>query len=179
MVFGCNCSIIHIKTVKNENIAVVWCAFQHQERKRKRDGKTKVYASITINKEKVIVALPYYVNVESWDKGRGCVKVGLPEAKESNTYLEQVKFTITNYYRQLQIAGKEITPDLLKVRFLGEVTEETYSLSRLMDYHYEVASAALISEFSMLIGATSLKNVTYCKAHFATTWCKTTLKLIF
>ena len=116
--------------------------FSIKKGREKEDGKTKVYASITVNKEKVIIALPHFVNAESWDKGRGCVKVRLPEAKESNTYLEQVRFTITTYYRQLQIAGKEITPALLKACFLGEVTEETYSLSRLMDYHYEVASAA-------------------------------------
>ncbi len=117
--------------------------FSIKKGREKENGQTKVYAFITINKEKVIIALPHFVNVESWDKGRGCVKVRLPEAKESNTYLEQVKFTITTYYKQLQIAGKEITPALLKACFLGEVTEETYLLSRLMDYHYEVASAAL------------------------------------
>ncbi len=110
---------------------------------REKDGKTAVYASITINKDKVLIALKRFVEVESWDKGHGCVKVRLPEAKETNAYLEEVKFTITSYYQQLQIAGKEITPQLLKAYFLGEVTEETYSLSRLMDYHYETASAAL------------------------------------
>lgn len=110
---------------------------------REKDGKTAVYASITINKEKVLIALKRFVDVDSWDKGHGCVKVRLPEAKETNAYLEEVKFTITSYYQQLQIAGKEITPQLVKAYFLGEATEETYSLSRLMDYHYETASAAL------------------------------------
>lgn len=110
---------------------------------REKDGKTAVYASITINKEKVLLALKRFVDVESWDKGHGCVKVRFPEAKETNAYLEEVKFTITSYYQQLQIAGKEITPQLVKAYFLGEATEETYSLSRLMDYHYETASAAL------------------------------------
>ncbi|GAB3916932.1 site-specific integrase [Mucilaginibacter boryungensis] len=110
---------------------------------REKDGKTAVYASITINKEKVLIALKRFVDVDSWDKGHGCVKVRLPEAKETNAYLEEVKFTITSYYQQLQIAGKEITPQLVKAYFLGEATEETHSLSRLMDYHYETASAAL------------------------------------
>ncbi|MBB5395153.1 site-specific integrase [Mucilaginibacter sp. AK015] len=117
--------------------------FSIKKGREKEDGQTKVYASITINKEKVIIALPFFVHFESWDKGHGCVKAKLLEAKEANAYLEQVKFTITTHYQQLQIAGKEITPQLLKACFLGEVTEETYSLSRLMDYHHEVASAAL------------------------------------
>ncbi|SCW48739.1 Arm DNA-binding domain-containing protein [Mucilaginibacter sp. NFR10] len=71
--------------------------FSIKKGREKEDGKTKVYASVTVNKEKVIIALPHFVNAESWDKGRGCVKVRLPEAKESNTYLEQVRFTITTY----------------------------------------------------------------------------------
>jgi len=110
---------------------------------RAKDGTTNVYAAITINKEKTLFALKHYVKVENWDKGRGSLKVKVPEAKETNAYLEKVKFTITTYYQQLQIAGKEVTPLLLKAMFLGEETEETCSLSKLMDYHHEVASASL------------------------------------
>jgi integrase/recombinase XerD len=110
---------------------------------REKDGKTNVYACITVNKDKVLVALKQLVEVVNWDKGHGYLKVRVPEAKETNAYLEQVKFTITTYYQQLQLAGKETSPQLLKSMFLGEETEESYSLSRLMDYHYETASAAL------------------------------------
>lgn len=110
---------------------------------REKDGKTNVYAAITINKEKVLIGLKQQVEVAHWDKGHGSLKIRVPEAKETNAYLEQVRFTITTYYQQLQLAGKEVTPQLLKAMFLGEATEETYTLSRLMDYHYEVASAAL------------------------------------
>ncbi len=108
-----------------------------------KDGVTNVYACITLNKDRIHFALKHYVKVENWDKGRGGLKVKVPEAKDTNAYLEEVKFTITTYYQQLQIAGKEITPQLLKAMFLGEETEETYSLNKLMDYHYETASAAL------------------------------------
>lgn len=117
--------------------------FTIKKDKANKDGKTHVYACIIVNKEKCFIALKRQVDVLSWDYGRGSVKVKLPEAKEVNSYLEEVKFTITTYYQQLQIAGKEITPQLLKAHFLGEVVEETCNLSKLMDYHYEVASAAL------------------------------------
>ncbi|PWK77275.1 site-specific recombinase XerD [Mucilaginibacter oryzae] len=113
------------------------------KKEKAKDGVTNVYAAVVINKEKVLFALKHYVKVDNWDKGRGGLKVKVPEAKETNAYLEQVKFTITTYYQQLQIAGKEVTAQLLKAMFLGEQTEETHSLSSLMDYHNEVASAAL------------------------------------
>jgi site-specific recombinase XerD len=113
------------------------------KKEKAKDGVTNVYVSVTINKERIHFALKHYVKVDNWDKGRGGLKIKVPEAKETNAYLEQVKFTITTYYQQLQIAGKEVTPQLLKSMFLGEEIEETYSLSKLMDYHYETASAAL------------------------------------
>jgi site-specific recombinase XerD len=113
------------------------------KKEKAKDGVTNVYASITVNKERIHFALKHYVKVDNWDKGHGGLKIKVPEAKESNAYLEQVKFTITTYYQQLQIAGKEVTPQLLKSMFLGEEIEETYSLSKLMDYHYETAAAAL------------------------------------
>jgi hypothetical protein len=51
-------------------------------------------------------ALKHYVKVENWDKGRGGLRIKVPEAKETNAYLEQVKFTMTNItsnYRVLPI----------------------------------------------------------------------------
>jgi len=113
------------------------------KKEKAKDGVTNVYVSVTVNKERIHFALKHYVKVDNWDKGRGGLKIKVPEAKETNAYLDQVKFTITTYYQQLQIAGKEVTPQLLKSMFLGEEIEETYSLSKLMDYHHEVAAAAL------------------------------------
>ena len=46
-----------------------------------KDGVTKVYVSVTINKERTHFALKYYVKVENRDKGRGCLKIRVPEAK--------------------------------------------------------------------------------------------------
>jgi site-specific recombinase XerD len=113
------------------------------KKERAKDGVTNVYVSITVNKERIRFALKHQVKVDNWNAGRGGLKIKVAEAKETNAYLEQVKFTITTYYQQLQIAGKEVTPQLLKSMFLGEEIEETYSLSKLMDYHYETAAAAL------------------------------------
>ncbi|MGZ3874379.1 MAG: Arm DNA-binding domain-containing protein [Mucilaginibacter sp.] len=100
------------------------------KKEKAKDGKTNIYVCISINKERAIFALKRYVNVEDWDKGHGGLKLKVPDAKETNVYLEQVKFTITTYYQQLQLDGKEISPQLLKACFLGEDTEETYSLSK-------------------------------------------------
>ncbi|XHR98281.1 Arm DNA-binding domain-containing protein [Mucilaginibacter sp. UC70_90] len=61
-----------------------------------------------LTKERLRFALKHYVKVENWDSGKGGLRIKVPEAKETNAYLEQVEFTITTYYQQLQIAGKEV-----------------------------------------------------------------------
>lgn len=118
-------------------------SFTIKKQKANQDGKTSVYVGIMVNKEKTMLALKQQVLVEDWDFGRGSLKVKAPEAEKINAYFEEVKFTITTYYQQLQIAGKDITPKLLKAYFLGEETDDTYMLSKLIAYHHETASAAL------------------------------------
>ncbi|RFZ85203.1 hypothetical protein DYU05_06270 [Mucilaginibacter terrenus] len=62
------------------------------------------YAAFTVNKERFRFALKHYVKIEHLDVGRGHSRIKVQEVKETNDYLEQVKFTITTYYQQLQIA---------------------------------------------------------------------------
>ena len=59
------------------------------KKEKAKDGVTNVYTALVIIKEKTLFALKYYVKVENWDKGRGCLRVKMPEAKETNAYLEQ------------------------------------------------------------------------------------------
>ncbi|MDR6944248.1 phage integrase SAM-like domain and Arm DNA-binding domain-containing protein [Mucilaginibacter pocheonensis] len=113
------------------------------KKERAKEGIASIYVVITVNKDKTLFALKRQVRVEHWNKGHGGLKPKAPEAQETNAYLDEVKFTITTYYQQLRLEGKEITPLLLKACFLGEDTGETYNLSALMDYHNETASAAL------------------------------------
>ena len=53
---GCNYSFIHLKLLKDENIAVIGVHFTIKKEKAK-NGVASVYAAITINKERVIFAL--------------------------------------------------------------------------------------------------------------------------
>jgi len=78
------------------------------KKEKAKDGVTNVYATVTINKERALIALKHPVKVKNWDIGRGGLKARVPEAKETNAYLEKVRLTLTNFYQQLQRAGKEI-----------------------------------------------------------------------
>jgi hypothetical protein len=118
--------------------------FTIKKEKASKDGKTAVYACVTVNKDKCFIALKQYVEVERWDYGKGEAKGKTSETKEVNSYLAEVKFTITEYYQYLQLHGKLITPQILKSHFLGETkTEEVFTLSRLLDYHKETSNKSL------------------------------------
>jgi len=114
------------------------------KKEKARDGKTAVYACVTVNKERCFIALKQVVDVNSWDFGKGNIKGNKEETREANAYLDEVKLTLSNLYKEMQLGGKLITAQTIKSLFLGESDmEERYTLSRLMDYHYETASASL------------------------------------
>lgn len=114
------------------------------KKEKAKDGKTAVYACVTVNKEKCYIALKQTVEVSKWDYGKGNVKGNKEETKEANAYLDETKLTLSNLYKDMQLSGKHITAQSIKSLFLGESDlEERYTLGRLMDYHYETASASL------------------------------------
>jgi len=103
--------------------------FTIKKQKANKDGKTNVYACIIVNKEKVFLALKKQVAVEEWDYGRGSLKIKAAEAKDTNSYLEQVKFTITTYYQQLQIATTQIYARVL----LKKISEDMHVLREKLE----------------------------------------------
>jgi integrase len=114
------------------------------KKEKAKDGKTAVYACVTVSKEKCYIALKQTVEVAKWDYGKGNVKGNKEEVKEANAYLDEVRLTLNNLYKDMQLSGKLITAQTIKSLFLGESDmEERYTLSRLIDYHFETASASL------------------------------------
>jgi site-specific recombinase XerD len=111
-------------------------------RDRVKDGKAQVYACITVNKEKCLMALQQTVDLRYWDERRGSGKGGRQEVSSMNSYLEEVRLALGNCYKNLQLKGRAVSADLVKDAFLG-IHEEVYTLSRLVEYHNETATATL------------------------------------
>jgi site-specific recombinase XerD len=107
-----------------------------------KDGKEPVYACVTVNRKRVYLALKLAVDPNNWDSRKGLAKGNKEEVKEINAYLGEVRVTLGNHYRELQVKGKLITAQVIKSLFLGE-KEEVYTLTRLIKYHEETASASL------------------------------------
>ncbi|MDB4920200.1 Arm DNA-binding domain-containing protein [Mucilaginibacter sp.] len=86
---------------------------------KKKDGKAPLYASVTVNGEKCFIALKQNVEVNSWDLGKGAAKGTKNKSKELNAYLNDVRLTLGNHYRDLQLKGKMITAKAIKSLYLG------------------------------------------------------------
>jgi site-specific recombinase XerD len=107
-----------------------------------RDGKEPIYACVTVNKQRAYIALKHNVDPKNWDSGKGNAKGNKDEVKSINNYLGEVRNTISNNYKQLQLKGKMLSAKAVKDLYLG-AEEEVYTLSRLFIYHNETSNTDL------------------------------------
>jgi integrase len=107
----------------------------------------KVFVRITVDKKRVEISLKKSIDLIYWNKGKGCAKGSNPEAKLLNSYLSQVQGRLTECFRELQLNGETVTPDLIKQLFWGENPNQ-HTLKELLDYHD-------YSQFSKLSGGTT------------------------
>ncbi|MCO5950894.1 site-specific integrase [Mucilaginibacter flavidus] len=107
-----------------------------------KDGKAPLYAAVTVNKEKAFIALKQLISITIWDFGKGAAKGTRDESRAVNAYLDEVRLSLGNGYKELLLKGKLITPKTIKNLFLGE-TDDTYTLNRMMAYHNETSGKSL------------------------------------
>jgi integrase/recombinase XerD len=93
-----------------------------------------IYARITVNGRRLEISLKRTIDPEFWAPASGSVTGNKDAARQLNPYIEEVRFKLTECYRQLQLQNKVISIDAIKAMFLGE--EKTAStLCSLMEYH--------------------------------------------
>lgn len=125
--------------MKNTNTFGVYFTLRQD---REKDGIAPVYACITVNSEKVFVALQRKTQVKFWDLRKGAGKNSLLEGKELNSFLEDIRQSIGECYRALQLQRKIITADAIKASFLRNGSDE-YTLSDIAKYHNDMALQTL------------------------------------
>lgn len=107
-----------------------------------KDGKVPIYARITVNTQRISMALKRTVDLSSWDASRGYGKGIRAEIKSLNNYLEEVRLALRNCYQNLVLKGKMVSAEMVKDGFLG-TSEEVHSLSELFEYHNHSATSTL------------------------------------
>jgi integrase len=107
-----------------------------------KDGRAPLYAAVTVNKEKAFIALKQQISLSIWDFGKGAAKGTRDESRTVNAYLDEVRLSLGNCYKELLLKGKLLTTKTIKDLFLGE-TDETYTMNRMMAYHNETSGKSL------------------------------------
>lgn len=108
--------------------------------KNKTDGL--VYVRITVGSRRIEISLKKTIEEVNWNKVKGMAKGASSEIKNFNNYLNQVRFKLTDAFRELQINDQEITAERIKSLFLGE--EEEHTLFEIFEYHNTTQKGALV-----------------------------------
>jgi integrase len=107
-----------------------------------KDGRAPIYAAVTVNKEKIFIALKETASLTVWDFGKGAAKGTRDEARQVNAYLDDVRLVLGNCYKELLLSGDVVTSKAIKSMFLGEQKEQ-HSLLKLIKYHNEKPGKSL------------------------------------
>jgi len=110
--------------------------FFYMRQGRISNGKAPLYVGITVDKQRINMALKHKVAPENWNEAMGMAKPRTDDLKMINTHLEQVRADIVACYHDLIREKKNVTAESVKARYLG-IDESSYTLGMLIDYHNE------------------------------------------
>jgi site-specific recombinase XerD len=108
--------------------------FYLRKYKATNDGKTPIYARITVNGHRTDVSVKRSIDPDNWNANKGMAKGSKEEIVKLNNYLEQYRSGIVESYQQLLLQKKLITAELVKDKFTGE-DQAAFTLCKLMEYH--------------------------------------------
>jgi len=106
----------------------------HLRKERSTDGKFPIYARVTINGKRLVVAMKQKISEQDWNDRMGMAKTKKEEFKVLNSYLEQVRVSFVQCYREMSLAKKVITIDSFKRTYYGKDDNE-FTLCKLANYH--------------------------------------------
>ncbi|GAA4321038.1 site-specific integrase [Mucilaginibacter gynuensis] len=132
---------------------------------KEKNGKLPIYACITVNRKKCFFAVKQYVDLKNWDNRKGAAKGTKDDIRSINTYLEEVRRSLSNIYQQMQLKGVYLTADAVKdVYFNADV--QVHKLSDLFAYHNET-SLSTIKPITLKHYFVTQRYLTkFLKAHF-------------
>ena len=110
--------------------------FYLRKYKTTSNGKTPIYARITVNGKRSDIATKRTIEEENWNAKRGMAKGSKEEITMLNNYLEKFRSGIVESYQTLVLQKKPITADLIKDKSLGK-DEQDFTIRKLIAYHNE------------------------------------------
>lgn len=103
--------------------------------KRIKDNEAPLYARITVDQKKLNISLKIRADIRLWNPNKQRLRGNSQSAKELNQFLDEVHSNLFQCYQELRQAGKRITPQTLKSKYLGEEKEGHFTLRDIIEYH--------------------------------------------
>lgn len=122
---------------------------------RTTNNQSTIFARITVNGRRVNLSLKQKIDVDQWDAKRQKAKGNTVSAREINYYLDDIKSSLVQCYRDFRSENKTPLPEQIKARFLGE-DKKIHTLQDIIDYHNE-KMALKLSQKTMCHYKTSQK----------------------
>jgi len=110
--------------------------FYLRKYKTTSNGKTPIYARITVNGKRSDISTKRTIEENNWNAKKGMAKGSRQEISLLNNYLEKFRSGIVENYQALILQKKPVTADLIKDRFLGK-DEQNFTVRKLIAYHNE------------------------------------------
>jgi site-specific recombinase XerD len=101
---------------------------------RSTDEKVPIYARVTINGKRMDLSMKQKIKTEDWSDQKGMAKTKKEEFKVLNNYLEQMRSSFVECYRDMTIKKKVINIETFKDAYYGH-DENEISLCKLVTYH--------------------------------------------
>jgi integrase len=148
-----------MKTVKSFGI------YFNVRLEKEKDGKAPVYMCITVEGKKTWVALQQKITLKCWDMGRGIGKNSTAEGKTVNAYLDELRQTVNDCFKDLQLKRRVITADAIKATFLRQDDEER-TLQDIFQYHNDMAAGVLAKATMKNYYTTQRYLVEFCQQKY-------------
>lgn len=106
----------------------------HLRKDRLQEEKLPIYARITIMGKRIELAMKQKIKPEDWNEAKGMAKPKKEELKILNNYLEQMRASYVECYREMTLKKKVITTETFRKAYYGE-EDEDITLNKLVTYH--------------------------------------------
>lgn len=114
--------------------------------KARKDGACPVYARITVNGQRTLLALQRWIEPSRWGND-GYAKGKQEDAQMLNAYIDTVRNKLYDCQRELIASGKPITADNIKNAFTGN-GQKSRTVLEVFEHHNNRMSELIPHEYS-------------------------------
>lgn len=113
-----------------------------------KNGEAPICMRITVNRRPCEILIGHSAPVDQWDQAKGKVRGKSRVVNEINLHLEVIRAKIFAIYRELEMADKEITAEIIRNKYRG-IEQEKKTLLEAFAEHNKEARSLIGKDFAL------------------------------